>query len=86
MLPVMLLTTVGWVYVVLLMSLSETSFVAGIMTFLLYGVLPLSIILYIFDAPRRRRKREQQERARHEQTTRKSEQGEVAGLDDSGGA
>lgn len=86
MLPVMLLTTVGWVYVVLLMSLSETSFVAGIMTFLLYGVLPLSIILYIFDAPRRRRNREQQERVRHEATTRKSEQSEVAVVDDSGGA
>ncbi len=57
MLPVIILTAVGWLYVVILMSFSETSFVAGIMTFLLYGVLPLSIILYIFDAPRRRRQR-----------------------------
>lgn len=61
MLPVIILTAVGWLYVVILMSVSETSFVAGIMTFLLYGVLPLSIILYIFDAPRRRRQRALQE-------------------------
>ena len=68
MLPVIILTAVGWLYVVILMSFSETSFVAGIMTFLLYGVLPLSIILYIFDAPRRRRQRAlREEEARRNQ-------------------
>jgi hypothetical protein len=58
MLPVIVIVAIGWIFTVLLMSLTEHSAVAGIMTFLLYGVLPLSIILYIFDAPRRRKKRE----------------------------
>ena len=57
MLPVIILTTVGWLYVVILMSFTETSFIAGLMIFILYGALPLSIILYIFDAPRRRHQR-----------------------------
>ncbi|MEN9867546.1 MAG: putative rane protein, partial [Pseudomonadota bacterium] len=48
MLPIVVIVAIGWIFVVLLMSLTETSFVAGIMTFLLYGVLPLSIIFYIF--------------------------------------
>jgi hypothetical protein len=46
---------IGWVYVVLLMSLTEVSITAGIMTFLFYCVLPLSLLLYIFRAGSRKR-------------------------------
>lgn len=48
---------IAWVYVVLMMSLTETSVTAGIMTFLLYGVVPLAIILYLTGGRRRRQKR-----------------------------
>ncbi|MEO8598788.1 MAG: hypothetical protein ABI656_03055 [bacterium] len=44
------------------MSITEASVIAGIMTFLMYGVLPLSIIWYVVRAPHRgrlRKKREQ---------------------------
>jgi hypothetical protein len=34
-----------------MMSISEESVVAGIMTFLLYGALPLAILLYLSGAP-----------------------------------
>lgn len=44
----MLIVAVAWIYVVGLMALTEVSVVAGIMTFLSYCVLPLSIIYYIF--------------------------------------
>lgn len=86
MLPVIILTAVGWLYVVILMSFSETSFVAGIMTFLLYGVLPLSIILYIFDAPRRRRQRAlREEEARRNQRHGNGPGTLVAGQDEDDG-
>jgi hypothetical protein len=48
------IAAVGWIYVVLMMS-----FVAGIMTFFLYGVLPVTVIVYIGGTGRRRRRREQ---------------------------
>jgi hypothetical protein len=48
---------VGWMYVVLMMSITEESVIAGIMTFLLYGVLPLAIFLYITGSGRRKRRR-----------------------------
>jgi cytochrome c biogenesis protein CcdA len=51
----MLIVAVAWIYVVLLMALTETSVVAGIMTFLSYCVLPLSIIYYIFGRPKKPR-------------------------------
>ncbi len=54
------IAAVGWIYVVLMMSVVEESFVAGIMTFFLYGVLPVTIILYIGGTGRRRRRREQE--------------------------
>lgn len=53
----MLIVAIAWIYVVLMMSITEHSIVAGIMTFLLYGVLPLGVILYLIGTPERKRRR-----------------------------
>ena len=53
------IAAVGWIYVVLMMAITEDSVIAGIMTFFVYGVLPVTIILYITGAGGRRRRREQ---------------------------
>lgn len=53
------IAAVGWIYVVLMMSITEDSVIAGIMTFFVYGVLPVTIILYITGTGGRRRRREQ---------------------------
>lgn len=59
------IVALAWIYVVLMMAISETGIVAGVMTFLLYGVLPLSILLYVMGAPQRRRRiRAREEAAR----------------------
>ncbi|MGZ8293985.1 MAG: hypothetical protein ACXWVG_13145 [Telluria sp.] len=60
----MWLVAIAWIYVVGLMSLTETSIVAGVMTFLGYCVLPLSILHYITGSKRRRRKAEAAAKAR----------------------
>ncbi|MFD2367256.1 hypothetical protein [Pseudoduganella sp. GCM10020061] len=52
----MLIVAVAWIYVVGLMALTEPTVVAGIMTFLSYCVLPLSIIYYIFGRRRKPRR------------------------------
>lgn len=51
------IVAIAWLYVVLMMSITEHSVIAGIMTFFLYGVFPLMVILYLMDAPRRKRNR-----------------------------
>ena len=38
---------IGWAYVVLLMSATAKSFVAGVMTFLFFGLLPLALVLWL---------------------------------------
>ena len=58
----MALVAIAWVYVVLLMAMTEQSFIAGFMTFFLYCVVPLSIILYLMATPKRKRRRQAEEK------------------------
>lgn len=60
----MWIVAVGWIYVVGLMALTEPSVVAGIMTFLGYCVLPLSILYYLSGSKRRRLRNERAARER----------------------
>ena len=55
----MYIIAIGWIYVTLLMALTETNFVAGAATFLFYGLLPLSVFVYVFGTPWRRARRRQ---------------------------
>ena len=58
----MTLVAIAWIYVVLLMAVAEAispqgSLLGALVTFVLYGVLPLSIVLYIMGTPARRKRR-----------------------------
>jgi hypothetical protein len=53
----MWIVAIGWMYVVTLMAATEPTVVGGIMTFFGYGVLPLSLVLYLMGAGRRARRR-----------------------------
>jgi hypothetical protein len=59
----MYIVAIAWIYVVFMMAITEQSAVAGIMTFLLYGVLPLAVILYLMGTPQRRRRRADAEKS-----------------------
>ncbi|HKX42308.1 MAG TPA: hypothetical protein VJO99_14205 [Burkholderiaceae bacterium] len=61
----MYLVTIGWLYVVLMAAIVEAlssngSVLGAVFTFLLWGVLPLSIVLYLMRAAARRRARRAQ--------------------------
>lgn len=68
----MYLLLIGWLYVVLMMAVVEAASPQGTLlgaffTLLLYGVLPLGLLLFIGGTPARRRARhraEQKEQAR----------------------
>ena len=60
----MLIVAIGWAYVVLMMALAEAlepggSVLGALVTLLLYGVLPLAIVLYVGGARLRARARRQ---------------------------
>jgi len=53
------LVALAWIYVVLMMALAEAlspdgTVLGAVFTFLLYGLLPLSIVLYVMGTPMRR--------------------------------
>ena len=62
----MYIVAIAWIYVVLMMSITEQSIIAGIMTFLMYGVLPLTIILYLMRTPHRKRQRQATEQLQNQ--------------------
>lgn len=54
------LVAVAWIYVVLMIAVVEAfsangTVLGAVITFVLYGVLPLSIVLYVMATPARRR-------------------------------
>lgn len=70
----MYIIAIAWIYVVFMMAIMEASVIAGIVTFLLYGVLPVSIIVYVMGTGQRKRKRRVQELQRREEMMRNAEQ------------
>jgi membrane protein implicated in regulation of membrane protease activity len=64
----MYLVALAWMYVVVMMAVAEAVSAQGTLlgaffTLLLYGVLPLSIVLYIMATPGRKRARQRAEAA-----------------------
>ncbi|MFT3666269.1 hypothetical protein [Piscinibacter sp.] len=62
----MYLVAIAWLYVVLMMAVAEAtgsngSVLGAVFTLLLYGVLPLSIVLYLMNTPHRKRARREAE-------------------------
>jgi len=51
------IVALAWLYVVLLMALTEPSAVGGVATFVLYGLGPLALFLWLMGTPQRRRAR-----------------------------
>jgi membrane protein implicated in regulation of membrane protease activity len=56
----MYLVAIAWMYVVLMMTAAEAlspqgTVLGAVFTLLLYGVLPLSIVLYVLGTPARRK-------------------------------
>jgi hypothetical protein len=44
----MYIIAIAWLYVTLLMAATESSFVGGVLTFLLYGLGPLALFVWVF--------------------------------------
>ncbi len=62
----LILIAIGWLYVALMMAVAEASSPVGsalgaIVTFLLYGVGPVALLMYILNTPNRKRRLRQRE-------------------------
>lgn len=64
----MYLVAIAWMYVAVMMAIAEATHSQGtvlgaIITLVLYGVLPLTLVLYLMGTPMRRRKRLQEQQS-----------------------
>lgn len=62
----MYLVAMGWLYVAVMMSVAEAmhpdgTVLGAMVTFLLYGLLPIGLVLYVMGTPLRRKARQAQE-------------------------
>lgn len=76
----MYLLLIGWLYVVLMMAVVEAvspqgTVLGAVITLLLYGALPISILMYIGGTPARRRARRLAEQAQQDEEARQAAQG-----------
>lgn len=81
----MYLVVIAWLYVVLMMSVAEAtgtngSLLGAIVTFFLYGLVPLSLVVYLMLTPHRRKAIREREAAENA-----LEQQGVSDLPDAGG-
>jgi len=53
----MYIIAIGWLYVTTLMALSESSVIAGVLTFFFYGLFPVGLLLWLLGTPARRQRR-----------------------------
>jgi hypothetical protein len=52
----MYIVAIGWLFVIIMMAVMQTSFLAGAATLLGFGILPLAFFLWIAGTPQRRRR------------------------------
>jgi hypothetical protein len=62
------LVVIGWLYVVVMMAVAEASSTTGtvlgaIVTFFLYGLLPVALVVYLMRTPQRRKEIKRREAA-----------------------
>ena len=50
----MYIIAIGWLWVVLLMAITESNVVAGALTFTFYGLLPCMLLMWLLGTPSRR--------------------------------
>ena len=67
----MYLVLIAWLYVAVMMAVAEAtsqvgSLLGALITFLLYGALPITLVAYIMGTPARMRRRKAQEAAQQE--------------------
>lgn len=57
----MYVIAIAWLYVTVLMAATEPNLTAGVLSFALYGLLPLALLLWLLGTPQRQRRRRQKE-------------------------
>ncbi len=80
----MYLIAIGWLYVALMMAVAEASntngsILGGVFTFLLYGLAPTALVMYLLGTPARKRAIKEREAAQAAQEAQEAREAAAAG-------
>jgi hypothetical protein len=53
----MYIVAIAWLYVALMMAITEKNITAGVLTFVFFGLAPCALVLWLFGMPTRKRNR-----------------------------
>jgi Flp pilus assembly protein TadB len=59
----MYIVAIAWIYVIAMVALTESSLFAGLFAFIFYGVLPVSLIIWMSGTKVRRQRQRERESA-----------------------
>lgn len=51
----MYIVVIAWLFVILMMAITEKNITAGVLTFFFYGFAPCALLLWLIGTPQRRR-------------------------------
>ena len=54
----MYIVAIAWLYVTLMMALTEASIMGGVLTFTFYGIAPCALFLWLVGTPQRKRNKQ----------------------------
>jgi hypothetical protein len=54
----MYIVAIAWIYITFLMAATEPSITAGALTFIIYGLLPCALFIWIVGTPQRKRNKQ----------------------------
>lgn len=82
----MYIIPIAWIYVALMMSVAEATnsngtVLGAVFTFLLYGLLPVGLILYFIGTPSRKRRIREREAAEREAALLQPDEGSLPSAD-----
>lgn len=71
----MYIVAIAWLYVALMIAITEPSVTGGVLSFLFYGLFPCGLLLWLVGTPQRRRRsmRTQQESGQPDRTDTKTD-------------
>ena len=52
----MYIIAIGWLYVIVLMALTESSVVAGVLSFVFYGLAPTALVFWLLGSKTRKKR------------------------------
>jgi prolyl-tRNA editing enzyme YbaK/EbsC (Cys-tRNA(Pro) deacylase) len=84
------IVVIAWLYVALMMAVAEATNTTGtvlgaVFTFLLYGVAPVALVVYLMNSPARRRRNRERELAAQDAARRAAAESPVGGIDPDAG-